>query len=440
MNIQPEKALRLARTLFVLVFTLFISVSLADGQRKTPGGRRTPQPVKTRPLPPRQVAAANASVITQISLPELVQRVKPSVVLIRVFDKDGKVAKEGSAFFITPTRVVTNYHVIEGGNSAEIYSNEGFTYSASRILSYDSNTDLAIIEIELPAGVQFKPLTIARNGVREGESIVVIGNPQGLRGTVSQGIVSAVRQAEKQQSYVQITAPISQGSSGGPVMNMRGEVIGIATFQLNQGQNLNFAISSSALGALSENAERLSKAVRFYEDGVRLYRGGNHRRALEMFAQAVKIIPDYAAAWLAAGNAYLALGETADALSAFGEVTRLEPNNAQAYFNSGVAYAKQGRHADAVNCFRRVLVIYPNSVETYVETGNAYFELKDIRGAIDSYKQAIRLRPDDPNANYNLGLAYLARGERKSARKQVKKLRELGASEFADELSQQIPR
>jgi len=437
MNKQHKKVSRIARTLFVLVFTLLTSVTLVDGQRRKPKAKPVRQPAGTQQVSkPQNFVVAS----TQISLPELVRRVKPSVVMIRVFDKDGKAVKDGSAFFIAPTRVVTNYHVVEGGSAGEIYSNEGFAYKVSRVLSYDPNADLAILEIELPARVQFKPLIISGGGVQEGESIVVIGNPEGLQGTVSQGIVSAFRQYANESSLIQITAPISAGSSGSPVMNMRGEVVGVAVGAKSDGQNLNFAVSGSKLAAVSENAERWSNVVRLYEDGERLYRGGNYRRALEMFAQVAKLSPAYAAAWMEIGRTQFAIGDYAAAGTAFNETALLEPNNAEAHYNSGIAYAKQGRYADAVNCFRRVIVLYPNSVGTYVETGNAYYELNDMRNAIDSYKQAIRIDPNDASANYNLGLALVAQGNRKSARKQIKKLQELGASEFANRLLQQIPR
>lgn len=436
MNTQQEKVLGVARTLFVIVFVLFSFVTPVDGQRR----KSKTKPARQPALP--QLAQPQKAWIfpTETSLPELVRRVKPSVVLIRVFDKEGKAVKEGSAFFITPTRIVTNYHVVEGGNSAEIYSNEGFAYSATRILSYDPNADLAILEIELPAGVQFRPLTIARNGVQEGESIVVIGNPQGFQGTVSQGIVSAIRQYANGLPSIQITAPISLGSSGSPVMNMRGEVVGIAVATKSDSQNLNFAVPSSSLAAVSEHAERFSKIVRFYEDGVRLYRGGNYPRALEMFAQAVKLSPDYAHAWMEIGRTQFALGDYAKAAAAFTETARLEPNNAAAYYNAGIAFAENNRDADAVACFRRVVSLQPNNADAYLEAGNAFYRLNDFRNAIDSYKQAINLRPNNADAHYNLGVAYIAQGERKAARKQKDKLRQLGASELADKLLQSIPR
>lgn len=433
MNAQNAKAAPIVRTLFVLIFTLFTSVTLVDGQRRKP---------QTKPVRVREIAQSPKSPITTIetSLPELVRRVKPCVVLVRVFDKEGKAVKAGSAFFITPTRVVTNYHVVEGGNSAEIYSNEGFAYKASRMLSYDPNADLAVLEIELPAGVQFKPLTIARSLVQEGESIVVIGNPAGLQGTVSQGIVSAVRQYSNEQPLIQISAPISLGSSGSPVINMRGEVVGIAVLIKADGQNLNFAVAASKLAAVSETAERWSGITRLYEDGARLYRGGNYGRALEMFAQAVKLYPAYAASWMAIGRTQTALGDYAAASAAFVETARLEPNNSAAHYNAGIIYAALGRNTDAVARFQRVLSIEPNNADAYLEAGNAFYRLNDARSAAVSFTQAINLRPNDPTAYYNLGLAYIAQGERKAARKLCKKLQEMGAAEIAGKLLQNIPR
>jgi S1-C subfamily serine protease/cytochrome c-type biogenesis protein CcmH/NrfG len=437
MNTQYKKILRTARTLFVVVFMLFTSAALVSGQRKNskaPG--RTTQQKSVQQLPQPAVT----TVMAQPSLPEIVRRIKPSVVALIVFDKDGKHIGQGSAFFIAPQRIVTNYHVIKGGNTGEIHTNEGFAYSVNRVLSYDPSADLAILDVELPSGVQFKPLTLARGEVQEGENIVVIGNPQGLQGTVSQGIVSAMRQFADGSSTVQITAPISQGSSGSPVVNMRGEVVGVAVGTKSDGQNLNFAVPSSSLAAISERAERSSKIARIYEDGLRLYRGGNYKRALEMFAQTIKESPSYADAWMEIGRTHYALGDYAAASAAFIETARLEPNNAAALYNAGLAYAENNRDADAVACFRRALSLQPNNADAYFEAGNAFYRLSDFRSAIDSYKQAINLRPDNASAHYNLGLAFVAQGERKSARKQKDKLQQLGAAELAGKLLQNIPR
>lgn len=440
---STRKYLRFAFASSVLALALLNAAQPAAGQRWR--GKAPPRPRVTQPQAPRVPQAVQERPVVvaapqTVSLPELVRRIKPSVVAIRVFDRGGKAIREGSAFFIAPGRIVTNYHVIEGGGAGEIYTHEGFAYPVPRILSTDPTADLAVLEVELPQGVQIKSLPIARGDAQEGEEVVVIGTPMGLQGTVSQGIVSAVRRPTGGLPLVQITAPISHGSSGSPVLNMRGEVIGVAVMHASQGQNLNFAVPSSRLAALSEQAERWSRAVRFYEDGVRLYRGGNYERALEMLDQALKISSDFAEAWLQTGYTRLALGNPTGALAAFGEVSRIIPDSVEAFYGAGIACAKQGRHAEAVSYFRRVLLIRPDSAEVYVEMGNSYYGLGDFRSATEAYKQAMSLRPNYVLAYYNLALTYIARGDRKAARKQAKKLEELSAQEYANDLWQLIRR
>lgn len=430
MNTQYAKTRRVVRAVLVLVFTLLTSVTLVEGQRKKAGARQTRKLPVVQISPQKPVALA-----AQTSLPELVRRVKPSVVALFVFDKDGKPLGQGSAFFITSGRIATNYHVIAGGSTAEIHTNEGIAYTVTRVLSADQNADLAVLEVELPSGIQFKPLTISRGAVQEGEEIVIIGTPRGLEGTISQGIVSALR-----ESAIQISAPISPGSSGSPVINMRGEVVGVAVAAKTDGQNLNFALPGASLVAMSEKAERFSRMTRLYEDGVRFYKGGNYKSALEKFDQTIKSEPTFAAAWMQRGQTLAALGNYADAVAAFVETARLEPNNAEAYYNAAAAYTQVGRESDAITYFRRVLAIVPNSAETYVEIGSAYYRLNNFQSAVDSYKQAISLSPADAATQLRLGLALVAQGERKAARKQVKKLQQLGAFEFANELLQKIPR
>lgn len=434
---KEKKLLSSIRSL-IIFFVVLSSVTFVNGQGKKK--RKSKSPRKPNPVVVVKQPQTNFIVDTRLSLPELVRRVKPSVVKINVFDKDGNPVGQGSAFFITPNRIVTNYHVIKDGSSGEIISNEGFAYKVSQVLSSDATHDLAILEVELPSGVEFKPLKISRGNLQEGEDIVVIGNPNGLQGTISQGIVSALRQYNDGSSVVQITAPMSHGSSGSPVVNMRGEVVGIAFAIEKDGQNLNYAVPGAYLAGISEKAEIAAKVIRLYEDGDRLYRGENYRRALELFSQVVKISPNSSDAWLMIGQTQFALGDYPAAINAFIETARLEPNKADALYYIGLSYVKQERYSDAINYFRRVLVVFPNSSEVYVEMGNAYFYSNNSGNAIESYKQAIRISPNDVGANYNLGRAYIIQGERKSARKQVKKLRELGAFDFADELTQKIPR
>ena len=182
-------------------------------------------------------------------LPELVRRIKPSAVAIETFDVRGEKLSRGSGFFIDTDRVVTNRHVIEGAFRAEVHSSTGNNYPVKGVLAVDAEGDIAILLVETPPN-QVRPLSLDRTSPQEGESVVVIGNPFGLEGSVTNGIVSAVRDIPTFGRIIQITAPISPGSSGSPVVNMQGQVIGVATLQITGGQSVNFAIPSERISQL----------------------------------------------------------------------------------------------------------------------------------------------------------------------------------------------
>src|SRR5438067_656182 len=188
-------------------------------------------------------------------LPELVRRIKPSVVSIITYDSRGQKLARGSGFFIAPERAVTNRHVIEGAYKAEVHLANGNIFPVKGVLAVDGEGDVALLQVDVPPSA-VPPLQIVRTSPQEGESIVVIGNPLGLEGSVSNGIVSAVRDIPNFGRIIQITAPISPGSSGSPVINMRCEVVGVATLQLSDGQSVNFAVPSDSVGELQAGQSR----------------------------------------------------------------------------------------------------------------------------------------------------------------------------------------
>jgi S1-C subfamily serine protease len=181
----------------------------------------------------------------------------PSVVMIRVQDTKGKPMKFGSGFFVKPDVLATNFHVISGGASAVVTQIGNSTvFQVDWIIGVDQENDLALLKVK---GLSGRPLRLGNSKhVEIGEDVFVLGNPQGLEGTISTGILSArgLRQIGK-ENLLQITAPISSGSSGGPVVNARGEVIGIAVASLAKGQNLNFAVPVALLADLLDRPHQL---------------------------------------------------------------------------------------------------------------------------------------------------------------------------------------
>ncbi len=163
-----------------------------------------------------------------------------STVSIVALDQISQPLGYGSGFVIDDELIATNVHVIEGSSSAYILKNgESKKYVVSGYVSIDIANDLVILKA---SGLYGTKLTLASETLPEiGEKIYAVGNPKGLSGTFSEGIVSGVREIQANK-ILQITAPISPGSSGGPVLNELGQVVGIAFASFTSGQNLNFAI------------------------------------------------------------------------------------------------------------------------------------------------------------------------------------------------------
>jgi hypothetical protein len=157
-------------------------------------------------------------------------------------DKDSHAIAQGSGFLISNDGVIlTNYHVIAEGSSAVVKLPDGTLYVVDGVLASDKVRDVAVIKAH---GENFRTLTLGDSDqLQVGEEVVAIGNPLSLESTVSNGIVSGLRTVEEEGGkFLQVTTPISPGSSGGPLFNMAGEVVGITTMYLKGGENLNFAI------------------------------------------------------------------------------------------------------------------------------------------------------------------------------------------------------
>jgi tetratricopeptide (TPR) repeat protein len=353
-------------------------------------------------------------------LPDLVRRIKPSAVAIETFDSRGVQLSRGSGFFIDVDRVVTNRHVIENAYRAEVHSSNGNVYPVKGVIAVDAEGDIAVLRVDAPPG-QARPLSLDRTSPQEGESVVVIGNPFGLEGSVTNGIVSAVRDIPTFGRIIQITAPISPGSSGSPVVNMHGQVIGVATLQITGGQSINFAIpserisqlqSGGTLVSLSELAavsgrNKRAKAVQAFRDGLSFLSQDDCEKALPYFEKAVESDGNYAEAWAQAGFCREKLGRHSDAIEASRRAVNLRPS-AESYFNIGLAsyYLKQYR--EAADSYRQSIKLDPyNSADAWYALGLVYRDWSKPDEEVQAYRQAIRLKPDYTSAHERLASAYM---------------------------------
>ncbi|HEU5459437.1 MAG TPA: serine protease, partial [Pyrinomonadaceae bacterium] len=161
-----------------------------------------------RLFPIALVLLLTSAVRAQESLPTLVKRVKPAVVAISTYDANGEAVMTGSGFFLKPGQVVTNLHVVRGAVRAEIKTldGKGKMYQVNGTLAIDEEGDLALLSVEMPLE-RARTSELASELPDEGEPIFVIGNPLKLEGSVSDGIVSAVREVPNSYRIIQITAP-----------------------------------------------------------------------------------------------------------------------------------------------------------------------------------------------------------------------------------------
>jgi S1-C subfamily serine protease len=179
---------------------------------------------------------------------QVVKQCSDAVVLIFVSDSSGRETSLGSGFIVSADgKIVTNYHVIKGADKALVKLTNGAFFPVENVLATDPEEDLAIIKV---SGRNLPTVKVANSdAVQVGERVIAIGSPLGLESTVSDGIVSALRK-ESNASWIQTTTPVSPGNSGGPLLRLDGTVVGVVTWGLKLGQNLNFAAPSNEVQSL----------------------------------------------------------------------------------------------------------------------------------------------------------------------------------------------
>lgn len=344
--------------------------------------------------------------MAQESLSRLVKAVQPAVVTVITYNSQGKQHGIGSGFFINQEgHVITNQHVIREARRIIVKTMDGQSHPVKSILAEDRAWDVALLAVQIPPG-RVRPLKISPVLPEIGDRIIVVGSPLGLDQTISDGLVSGLRPLKGGSHILQISAPISRGSSGGPVMNMKGEVVGIATFMISGGQNLNFAIPGSRLLALKPGASRMLGEAKSgpepetYTGGASLaglkkrghdyFKAGDYDRAIAEFSRALQYSPGDSQLYYSRGTAYALKGQYPQALLDLNRCLEIDPRGVQALNNRGIVYARQGQYARALVDYNRALTLDRAYAHAYYNKGIALEKLGRNQEAVTAYRSFLK--------------------------------------------------
>src|SRR3989449_9719051 len=264
---------------------------------------------------------------------ELFRRLSPSVFVVEALNERGSVVATGSGVAVAPSKVVTNKHVIREGVVWRV--RHGSKTWPATLTHLDPDHDLCRLKAE---GLKAPPVTVrASSTLAVGERVYTIGAPEGLELSLSEGLISGLREFE-QVRLIQTSAAISPGSSGGGLFDNQGRLVGITTFFLKEGQNLNFALPGEWVQALAtrqfsarqrtETDSPAFQALQWFQLGYAAYDVGEYEKAVRAYLESIRLNPDDAVAWYNLGLTYWNLGQYDQAIGVYREAIRLKPDYA----------------------------------------------------------------------------------------------------------------
>lgn len=336
---------------------------------------------------------------------EVFESVSPSIVIVLGMDAKGKVIGLGSGVVIGNEEIVTNCHVIEKAAALAIKHSE--RKLSAKLKHADWTRDvcsLTVNGLNVPSAILGSTIKL-----KVGRKVFAIGAPRGLELTLSEGIVSSLREMGDGH-YLQITAPISPGSSGGGLFDEEGRLIGLPTFYLSSGQQLNFAIPVEWIKSLAQRSTQVKKAGRSLSEWVSktidLESRKDFSKLLEHARAWTEAQPGEPSAWYALGNAYGRTAQYEKAIEAYLQSLHIEPKSGAVWSNLGVTLSRTGQISLSIEAYQQALDIDPKNVKDWLALGNAYYKTAQYEKAGEAYQQSLRIDPQEAQAWYGLGSAY----------------------------------
>ncbi len=428
----------LVRTVCVLIVLVCLAqpVVFAAGQTTAPVFRDDD-------LLPYQEGSGNSSAVTKQEAPaqdrismdrEAIFRTNDrSVCAVAAYDAGGKGLSHGSCFFVSPEGVVvTSLHTLSTAASARVKA-EGRAFAVEGVLYIDREQDVIVLKTA-NSGLPGVKLGDSRE-ITPGDTVFLMDNIHGGGNRIIEGRVSGLRQVNGRR-MMQLTLPFLAGSSGGPIFNIYGEAIGIATMIISDGKPVSFAVPVEAVEdgitpksilSLKEALERDRRLSADYwvAAGEKHIEAGRYEEAVEAYRKALDANPDSAAAYNGIGIVFMRMKHYDEAIAAYDNALKRDPDSAWTRSNLGLAYIEMRRYPDAIETLRQAVRSMPDLAVAHFNLGIAYAKEERYREAAISYKEAIRLSPAMSDAYYGLGLASLGLHDRKAALRQHEILQQI---------------
>jgi tetratricopeptide (TPR) repeat protein len=353
-------------------------------------------------------------------LPALIGGVRAATATVRTVGDQGQLLQQGCGFFVDGRGdLVTNRHLLQGGRSASVRTPDGNEYEVLSVVSEHRDGDLVRVRTASKAGPP-RAVRFAADTPEVGDRVMVIGGPDDMPPGVTGGMVSGVRELPLLGTIIQITAFVSPATNGCPVVNQRGEVVGVSLSHTHGGQHYGFAVPAGRLFsygntalptapvALPEWSAReadswLGTAEYLYGKALRCLWAESFDEALPRFLEVAGLTNSNADAWFFAAYCHDALAQFGEAIACYGRALAIRPDFHQALKALGEAQIQARNYREAADAFRKLAALRPEDPDAQYHLGEACSHLDRWVDAAGAYRRAVRLRPDFAMAWYNLG-------------------------------------
>lgn len=341
-----------------------------------------------------------------------------AIVKIFTYHDDGSMHGQGSGVIIKQYGwIVTNHHNL--GDATSIFAeHKGKSIKLDSVIAMDPIKDIMILQISRDMdAAAYKAIPSIRlmdsDKLKIGQRIYAIGSPMGFENTITEGIISGLRTSfDSTRNFIQISAPISSGSSGGAVLDAKGNLIGISTLVVTgeSVQNLNFAlpindvIAASKVFTTTKWKSTQETANNFSQKGYSEFKARNYLTAIINYERALKLSCKEEARniYYYMGLCYRKLGNLDKAIESFME-SLSKGKTTDSYVGLATAFTEMGNYENAIQEYKRAIELSPQSFEAYIGLGIVYFHTNDLKKSIEYLDAAVKINPKNYSAFYMLG-------------------------------------